>query len=336
MCCSGFRGIKLFGAAIILRITSLLPSRAPPLRAPVVEGEPVRIASHPNPVAQLASVDAALAANKRLVFDVWRSIVNGGRVELADELLAPGYIQHSPLLPTGREAFKGIFSAVPRSETIPAVVSPPLVAILAEHDLVAMALKQEVADPDGGGTFTTTHFNLFRVENGRLAEHWHSLEGPPGPNVLPADAGGPQRITGRSGTQQFELLESADAELARNKRLVFDLWRNVVDAGREEAADLYLAEDYIEHDPSAATGRAAFKVRYSHQDDRPIETSLRAPLVAMIAEGDLVVQVVMHEHAHPSRKGDTYTTASFDMYRIAAGRIIEHWNAVGEPAFGGN
>jgi hypothetical protein len=47
----------------------------------------------------------------------------------------------------------------------------------------------------------------------------------------------------------------------------------------------------------------------------------------MVAEGDLVVQVLGQEHPHPARAGATYTTAWFDMFRIADGRLSEHWDA---------
>src|SRR5690606_8434058 len=120
------------------------PSAASATPATVVGIAPaVAVAAHPDPLAALASADPTLAANKRLVFDMWRSVVNAGRVELADELLAEGYIQHSPVLPTGRAAFKQIFSVVPRRE-IPELVEPPLVASVAEGDLVVMALLERM------------------------------------------------------------------------------------------------------------------------------------------------------------------------------------------------
>ena len=78
----------------------------------------VAITGHPDPLSLLAHDDPELARNKRLVFDMWRSIVNGGHVELADEMLHEECTQHSPVLPTGREAFKQIFSAVPRLDEI--------------------------------------------------------------------------------------------------------------------------------------------------------------------------------------------------------------------------
>src|SRR5690606_7364384 len=173
------------------------------------------------------------AANKRLVFDMWRTIVNAGQVELADTMLQQDYIQHSPVLPTGREAFKQVFSAVPRT-LIPDMVAPPLVAILAEGDLVVMALREGISGPQGAEIYSTTHFNLFRIEKGQLAEHWHSVVTPPGPEVLPPEQGGPQPVTGAKGAAQIDLVDAAGAAQWANKRLVFDAWRQVFEARRME------------------------------------------------------------------------------------------------------
>jgi predicted SnoaL-like aldol condensation-catalyzing enzyme len=172
---------------------------------------------------------------------------------------------------------------------------------------------------------------LFRIENGQLAEHWHPDQTPPCPDLPSAEEGGPQPVTGAAGLEQYALLEASDPELAANKRLVFDVWRHVVDAGREELADLYLAEDYIQHNPNAATGREGFKSYFATREDRPIETSLRDPLVAMIAEGDLVVQVLKQELPNPYSEGETFTTVWIDMFRVAEGRLVEHWDAAIKP-----
>ena len=291
-----------------------------------------QVTGHPEPLRLLASDDPALAANKQLVFDLWRGIVNAGHVELADELLAENYTQHSPVLPTGRAAFEQIFSAVPRLERIPDTVSPPLVALVAEGPYVVMALAETVADP-AGGSYTTTHFNLFRVENGRLAEHWHSVQTAPGPAVLRPEDGGPQPVSGRGGVEQYALLEAAQPGLARNKREVFDFWRQVAEAGQAELAELYAAPDFVSYSAIAGPGRDAF-AKYFSARARPIDIGLENPLVAVLAEGDLVVQVRMRRYAHPSRAGDTYTTTWFDMFRLADGRIVEHWDPALRPSAG--
>jgi len=292
--------------------------------------QPAAVVAHPDPLAALESTEPTLAANKRLVFDFWRSVVNAGRVEVADELLTEGYIQHSPVLRTGRTAFKEIFSVVPRGD-VPELVAPALVASVAEGNLVVMALLEAMPAREGSAAYTTTHFNLFRIDGGRLAEHWHSVQTPPGSDVPLPEDGGPQPVTGVTGAVQLALLESADSRLAANKRLVFDAWREIVDAGRADDVERYLDAGFIEHNPAAASGPEGFREYFAARTARPVEASIRAPIVALVAEGDLVVLVTMREHRHPSRAGRTYTTTWFDMFRVVDGRLAEHWDAATKP-----
>jgi predicted SnoaL-like aldol condensation-catalyzing enzyme len=329
--------LKTFGrqsvlsTAVLLALTACSESPDSTPSQAIAPGSAVPVTAHPDQLSLLDNPDPVLAANKQLFFDMWRTVLNAGHLEVADELVAGDYIQHSPFQLSGREALKDTFSVIPRSDVIPETIRPAPVAIVAEGDLVVFVAVEELPEPDESGTYTTTHFNMFRVVDGQLAEHWHPDRTPPCPDLPSAANGGPQPVTGASGRAQYALLDAADPKLARNKRLVFDVWRQLVDAGREEVADLYLAEDYIQHNPNAATGREGAKAYFSTQDDLPIETSIRQDLVAMVAEGDLVVQVLRVELPNPYMDGDTYTTTWFDMFRIENEQLAEHWDAAVKP-----
>ena len=121
----------------------------------------------------LASSDARLAANKRLVYDFWREVFEAGHMELAERYMAEGYIQHNPNVPTGRAAFIDFFSKNVTPGAIQPRVKAPLVAILADGDLVVLAFSREAPDPkDPAKKYTTTWFDMFRLEGGKIAEHW--------------------------------------------------------------------------------------------------------------------------------------------------------------------
>jgi predicted SnoaL-like aldol condensation-catalyzing enzyme len=302
-------------------------SLAPP-HAPIVEGRAVPVVPHPDQLSLLESDDPQLAANKRVVFDLWRSVLNAGHVEVADQLLTEDYIQHNPTARTGRTAFKEIFSSfVPRQETIPELIQNPLVTIVAEGDYAVMAFVDARDAQDGSGPYTSTHFDMFRLENGRVAEHWDSVQLQPGQNPPSAADGGPVPVAGVSGDAQIAMVYNEDPVLRANKRTVYDLWRQIPDAGREELTDLYLDPIYIQHNPNAATGSEGFRTYMANRPDTPIETHYRHQLVAMVAEGDIVVQVLADTRPHPDRPDETYTIAWFDMFRIEGGRLAEHWDA---------
>jgi predicted SnoaL-like aldol condensation-catalyzing enzyme len=306
--------------------TALTP---PP--GPVAAGKPAPVVAHPDQLSLLHNDDPKLAANKRLLFDMWRTVLNAGHLERADEFVAESYVQYSPFQRSGRQALKDVFAVIPRRHEIPAEMRPAPVTILAEDDFVVLVAVEAMTEPDGSGSYTTTHFNLFRVANGQLAAHWHPDQTPPCPDLPSAADGGPQPVTGAAGAAQYALLEAANPTLARNKRLVFDAWRQLFDAGREELVELYVAEDYVDHHPNGASGRAGARTWFAGIEDRPIATAIDRDLVAMIAEGDLVVQVQKLTLPNPWRAGDSYTTTQIDMFRIADGRIAEHWDASVKP-----
>ena len=52
-------------------------------------------------------------------------------------------------------------------------IKAPVVSIVAENDMVVISFARELPDPkDHTKKYTTTWFDMFRIENGKLAEHW--------------------------------------------------------------------------------------------------------------------------------------------------------------------
>jgi len=131
----------------------------------------VPVAAAADQATLLASSDAQLAANKRLVYDFWREVFEGGHLELADKYLADSYIQHNPNVPTGRAAFVSFFAHFKKPLAIQPTISMPLVSITAEGDRVILAFAHEGKDA-AGNAYTTTWFDMFRVANGKITEHW--------------------------------------------------------------------------------------------------------------------------------------------------------------------
>lgn len=128
---------------------------------------------------------------------------------------------------------------------------------------------------------------------------------------------------------ELALLKSSDPQLAKNKRLVYDFWREVIEARHLELADKYAHESYIQHNPNAATGLKGFREFFSKAPRQEIKPKLERKLVAMLAEGDLVTMMFVNEQIDPRdpAKARKYTTTGFDTFRIENGKIAEHWDA---------
>src|ERR1700733_12661611 len=123
--------------------------------------------------AMLYSKNAKLAQNKKIVYDFWREILEGGHIEFATKYMTESYIQHNPNIPTGRQVIIDYFTKYVKPQPIADTIKAPLIAIVAEGDLVVLTFKQVRPDPkEKGKEYTTTWFDMLRVENGKIAEHW--------------------------------------------------------------------------------------------------------------------------------------------------------------------
>jgi predicted SnoaL-like aldol condensation-catalyzing enzyme len=130
----------------------------------------------PDQAALLKSTDAKLAANKQLVFDMWRAIIQGGHMELAPQYFTESYIQHNPNVATGRDAMVAYMKQTRPVRPIQPTITFPVIAIMAEGDLVMVATVSYAPDPEHPGRkYSGTHFDMFRIENGKIAEHWDSV-----------------------------------------------------------------------------------------------------------------------------------------------------------------
>ncbi len=130
-----------------------------------------------------------------------------------------------------------------------------------------------------------------------------------------------------AGQSHEKMLADPNPRLAANKQLVYAFWREVFEAGHMELAPKYLAESYIQHNPNVATGRQRFIDFFSKNvQPKPIEPLVKAPLVAIVADGDYVVLSFVSKRKDPKDSTQTYTTTWFDMFRIENGKIAEHWD----------
>lgn len=143
----------------------------------------------------LKSEDPKLAVNKKIAYDFFRIVLQGRRLELADQYMTNDYMQHNPNADTGMAGFKAYFSALPGgAQPIPETL-PGLVSIQAEGDYVTMAFVREYDDPSAAGKkYTTTWFDMLRIVDGKVVEHWDSaMKGAVGPVAAAAKPSAPAK-----------------------------------------------------------------------------------------------------------------------------------------------
>ncbi len=132
------------------------------------------------------------------------------------------------------------------------------------------------------------------------------------------------------------LFTSPDPKLHANKQVVYRIVRELLEAGQWQRADQLLTERYLQHNPNAASGRQAvvhYFVDVLKVQPKPLPDRLRTPIVAVMAEGDLVTVLYPRTVTDPQDPARSYTTTWFDTWRIRDGRADEHWDpALRAPA----
>jgi predicted SnoaL-like aldol condensation-catalyzing enzyme len=120
----------------------------------------------PPPVAAQSAAD-----NKRLVVEFYRTVFVDKQVRAGFEKYAvEGYLQHNPLVPTGREAAIKLLSERIRPEGI-----TDIKRVIAEGDLVVLHVHSRGNAQDRGRAVV----DIFRVKDGKIVEHWDVIQAVP-------------------------------------------------------------------------------------------------------------------------------------------------------------
>ena len=277
------------------------------------------VVGNPDHEAMLASDDPQLAANKRLVYDFWRTLVDAHDYEAARQYADPIYIQHNPIADTGYEGVAAYFSSQGEPLPIPDMVQRPMVALLAERDLVVTVWAREAERPNAPGQmYSYATFDMYRIADNKIVEHWDH-------GTLPEGMTPRNYVPPVENPDHGKSLASDDPMLSANKLLVYDMWRTLLDGQQVEEAPKYLSEGYIQHNPMANTGLSGF-LAFFRAFAQPREVPEKVlNFIDIVAEGDKVVMATVVNYLDSN--GDPYSTTWFDMYVVEGDKLVEHWDS---------
>jgi len=226
--------------------------------------------------------------NKAIVLAAIKHLIGERNPEVIDTYLHDSYIQHSPMVKDGKAGLLEALHHLQKMPPPPANSPSPVVRTIADGDYVMvhmdvafMGKKMAIVD-------------LYRLEGGKLAEHWDATQEQP--------VYAPGEVTMTGGTTVISDL----GKTVENKTQVADFFRHPDPS--------FLAPDYLTHDPS------------SFRLDKLLTEQGAMEVHRVIGEGDFVL-------VQSSGELGGVPAVFYDICRMKNNLLAEHWRVMqGIPA----
>ena len=256
----------------------------------------------PQPPTQKHTEAVKSRTNKEVVIEVFDEVIGKGNIDALNRLLSEDYIQHDPLLETGRAP---LIQFLKESDTFSKPTQGGVLRIIEDGDFVAVHSDYPMGDTK------LAWFDLFRLEKGVIVEHWDVVQEQPekvasGRTMLD----GPTDITDRDKTRA-------------NKQLLKAFFDTVLIAGQvDKAANFFAKDTYLQHDPNFPDGLSSFLETMKKLQAQGTPLTIKT-LHRVVGEGNFVLTQSEGEFGgKPS--------AIYDLFRVENGKIAEHWDVIQE------
>jgi predicted SnoaL-like aldol condensation-catalyzing enzyme len=218
-----------------------------------------------------------------------------------DRFFADPFIQHDPNVADGLAGLKQYAKEIADSPAPRIKIHRTLV----DGDFVLLHSSYEGLK---GKATSLVAFDLFRLKDGKIVEHWggQEAEAPPNPSGH-TQVDGPTSVTDRDKTEQNRELVRAFKETV-TVQLKFDHIGRFIEDG-----------NYVQHASKVGDGVGRLKSRVAD-----VAKPSRVPVLnprRYVADGNFVLSLV-------DANAEGGPTANYDLFRVDNGKIVEHWDVL--------
>ena len=240
------------------------------------------------------------AESKALVLEALENTLLAGNVDAVPQYFAADIIQHNEMFANGIEAQKGVVGFLAGNGTFKA----EYVRVIADDDIVAVHARYE-----GFGETPMIAFDVFRVEDGKIAEHWD--------NLIPEQPVNPSGRTQIDGETAITDLDQTEANKAKVEEFIT---RSLIEHEEVDFTQYISPVTYLQHNPMVADGLQGFGAFMAEMAQQGITMDYRK-VHQVIGEGNFVLTL-----SEGALGGEP--TAFYDLFRLEDGLIVEHWDVI--------
>jgi predicted SnoaL-like aldol condensation-catalyzing enzyme len=277
---------------------------------------------------QMAPMTKQEKKNLDMVLEWWRVVIQNRQMGEAPKYQAEDYIQHNPNVNTGRAGFVAFISSLPKQNVAdPSKLANEPVVKGAKGDFVWLIYETEAKDPrDPSKTYHSNSFEVLRIQNGKVQEHWDSAQKMPGSGAINTGVSPKPPSEWNTGADKLSKQEKETRDLATEEL------KDMLQYGHLELADKTMDPGYIQHNPNVPQGRDGFKAFMSRipgrrpEDAKPIKPEwINAPVLTLI-DGPYSLMMWDRTAKDPDDASKTYKWNHYDVVRMENGHIKEHWD----------
>jgi len=219
--------------------------------------------------------------------------------ESVKKYIHPDLIQHNPFVPTGRDALIGFLPTFKQTG-----IKYTNHRIIQEGDFVL--LHNSFANAQAFGAENIVTFDVYRINNGQVQEHWDAIM----PNT-------PPNPSGRTLTDGPTAIIDLD-KTAANKALATTIINTIISGTPAEVGAVVtnnFLPDYKQHSPNVGDGVQAIFAAFG------VEQWVYIKNYKVIAEGNFALTI-----SEGTAKG--VPSAFYDLFRFENGKVAEHWDVI--------
>lgn len=236
--------------------------------------------------------------NKELVLKAHNMLFSDKNIKALELYFSPDFIEHSPLVADGIPGLKELVASCPDMDYKASRILGDDNGLVALHGRFVSLDKKPLVG-----------FDIYRVENGKIVEHWDGL--------VPE---APENISGRSqldGPTQVDNTATCEA----NRQLVQKFFTETLIGGDYSGFKRYTdGENFYQHSPDIGDGVAPV-IEFLEQLKANGSALVYNKIHRIIADGQFVLT-----HSEGSIAGVRH--AYFELWRVENGKIIELWDAI--------